>query len=217
MSKRPIESIFEEIGAKSPEEVSLDKVKPDRRELDKIVMGEILGLSEKEQLEVYKAVIDLVKSRTEKAQSVSRQKVRSGVDIMVLAEEVWKELPEKLSIFPDSYVSTIDCDEVKIEEGSIDEIDRDLHGNFIKIDGKKKYFDNVYELRFYQYCMMNRKQTALKPRKQSDLETIVKEYEKKLNKFRTELTERIKGSTSDKKLRKQLEAEVWKKIYSGTK
>jgi len=53
----------------SPEEVSLDKVKSDRRELDKIVMGEILGLSDGDQLEIYRAVIDLVKSRIEKVNS----------------------------------------------------------------------------------------------------------------------------------------------------
>lgn len=39
---RKIESIFLELGASSPDEVSLDKIKPDRRSLDKIVMGEIL-------------------------------------------------------------------------------------------------------------------------------------------------------------------------------
>jgi hypothetical protein len=70
LSQRPMGSVFEEIGANSPEEVSLDEVKSDRRRLDQIVMGEILGLSEKEQLEVYRAVIDLVKTRIEKARSV---------------------------------------------------------------------------------------------------------------------------------------------------
>ena len=52
--------IFIELGASSPQEVSLDKVKKDLRELDKIIMGEFLGLTEEEQLEVYKAVLDLV-------------------------------------------------------------------------------------------------------------------------------------------------------------
>ncbi len=41
-------SLFSELGASSPDEVSLNKVKPDRRELDKIVMGEILGLPDEE-------------------------------------------------------------------------------------------------------------------------------------------------------------------------
>ena len=80
LSHRPIESVFKEIGADTPEEISLDKVKPDRRELDEIVMGEILGLSEGEQLEVYRAVVDLVKSRIEKAKSVPKQAKRKGVD-----------------------------------------------------------------------------------------------------------------------------------------
>lgn len=74
LSERPVGSVFEEIGAEKPEEVSLDKVKPDRRELDKRVMSEILGLTEDEQLEVYRAVIDLVRSRIERARSVKKAK-----------------------------------------------------------------------------------------------------------------------------------------------
>jgi hypothetical protein len=74
MSNRSAGSIFDELGTSSPEEVSLDKVKPDRRELDKIVMGDILGLSEEEQLEVYRAVLELVKNRIEKAESKKSKK-----------------------------------------------------------------------------------------------------------------------------------------------
>jgi len=73
MSLRPIGSILEELGANSPEEVSFEKVKADRLELDKIVLRDMLGLSEKEHLEVYRAVVDLVKSRLEKAKSVGKK------------------------------------------------------------------------------------------------------------------------------------------------
>jgi len=52
-----------------PNNVSLDKVMPDRRGLDKIVF-EALGLTEEEQLEVYRAVVKLVKNRLVKARSV---------------------------------------------------------------------------------------------------------------------------------------------------
>ena len=51
-----------------PEEVSFDRIMPDRRELDKIVF-EALGLTEEEQLEVYRAVLELVKNRLLKAKS----------------------------------------------------------------------------------------------------------------------------------------------------
>lgn len=83
-------SIFKEIGSSNPSEVSLSKVKHGRRELDKIIMGEILGLTEEEQLEVYRAVVDLVKSRIEKAGSVKKK------DNFV--EEIDMELAKKETI-----------------------------------------------------------------------------------------------------------------------
>jgi hypothetical protein len=86
MSTRNIGSVFDEIGAASPEEVSLVTVKPDRRELDKVVMGDILGLTDEEQLEVYRAVVDLVRSRIERAKSVdTKSSTRDGVDLDALA------------------------------------------------------------------------------------------------------------------------------------
>jgi hypothetical protein len=96
---RPIETIFIELGAFVPEEVSLDNVKPDRRALDKIVMGDILGLTDEEQLEVYRAVVDLVKSRLERAKSLeNRTKIIGGIDVdamkRVVVEHIKKE-PER--------------------------------------------------------------------------------------------------------------------------
>ena len=87
------DSLFSELGADSPADVSLDKVKPDRRELDKIIMGEILGLTDEEQLEVYRAVIDLVKSRLEKAKSFGkRKKTKEGIDIDLLVRLVMEKV-----------------------------------------------------------------------------------------------------------------------------
>jgi type I restriction-modification system DNA methylase subunit len=101
LCERSVESIFSELGAPSPEEVSLDKVKPDRRELDKIIMGEILGLTDDEQLEVYQAVIDLVKSRLEKAKSFGkRKKSKEGIDVDLLVKTVMEKVgDETLSKF----------------------------------------------------------------------------------------------------------------------
>jgi len=85
LSPRELGSVFKEFCAETPEDVALDKVKPDRRELDKVVF-EILGLTEEEQLEVYRAVVDLVSSRIEKAKSVSGNKNKkkySEVDLLV--------------------------------------------------------------------------------------------------------------------------------------
>ena len=78
LSTRPIKSIFEELGLPkpnrdfsniNPKDISLNKILPDRRALDKIVFSAI-GLTEEEQLEVYQAVAELVKNRLSKARSV---------------------------------------------------------------------------------------------------------------------------------------------------
>ncbi|MBI4649284.1 MAG: hypothetical protein HY738_22475, partial [Bacteroidia bacterium] len=89
-------SIFKELGARKPSEVSLSKVKPDRRELDKIIMGEILGLTDEEQLEVYHAVVDLVSSRIEKAKSVEKNNnFVEGIDIIFAGKDAVSELKKQ--------------------------------------------------------------------------------------------------------------------------
>jgi len=78
LSNWPNLSLFEQFGLPKPnkdfsnirlEDVSLNEVLPDRRELDRVVF-EALGLTEAEQLEVYRAVVSLVKNRLAKAGSV---------------------------------------------------------------------------------------------------------------------------------------------------
>jgi hypothetical protein len=49
--------------------MSLGKVISDKRELDKIIF-EALGLTEEEQLEVYRAAVEFVKNRLVKARGI---------------------------------------------------------------------------------------------------------------------------------------------------
>lgn len=90
--KREVKKIFLEIGSNYAKDITLDTVMPDRRELDKIVMGEILGLSEEEQLEVYKAVIDLVRSRIEKAKGIKNKKQNNEIDTAPIKNEILKNI-----------------------------------------------------------------------------------------------------------------------------
>lgn len=78
LKDRPLRSVWEEFRLPKPdadysnirsENVTLDNVLPDRRALDKVVF-ETLGLTEEEQLAVYRAVVELVKNRLVKARSV---------------------------------------------------------------------------------------------------------------------------------------------------
>jgi hypothetical protein len=71
LAETKAESLFHEIAA-TPDEVALDKIKPERRAIDSIIMADILELTEEEQLEVYRAVIDVIKSRLGKAARQTR-------------------------------------------------------------------------------------------------------------------------------------------------
>ncbi|MEM1875008.1 MAG: hypothetical protein QXP51_05400, partial [Candidatus Hadarchaeales archaeon] len=71
IKRRPIRSIFEELGF-DPEKPIREQEPaplPDRKALDDLVF-DALGLTEQERKEVYWAVAELVKSRLDKARSV---------------------------------------------------------------------------------------------------------------------------------------------------
>ena len=78
LNNRNFMTIFEELGFQKPnetfsninsEDISLDRILKDRRELDKFIF-EAIGLNELEQLDIYKAVIILVKNRAIKAKNI---------------------------------------------------------------------------------------------------------------------------------------------------
>src|SRR4030042_6577431 len=60
-------------------------------------MGDILGLTEDEQLEVYRAVVDLVRSRIEKARSFGKKgKTKEGIDVELLTRTIKEKLGDRL-------------------------------------------------------------------------------------------------------------------------
>ncbi|WP_423746773.1 Eco57I restriction-modification methylase domain-containing protein (plasmid) [Haladaptatus sp. SPP-AMP-3] len=70
LGARPIASIFDELGTSNPESVSFERVAPDRLELDRLVVRDLLGLDEEVQLDLYRGVLKLTRQRVEKADSV---------------------------------------------------------------------------------------------------------------------------------------------------
>jgi hypothetical protein len=70
LGNRPIGSIFEELGAETPEEITLTDVKDDRRAIDEYVLGDVLALSDSDQLEIYCHIVEMVENRIGKSRSV---------------------------------------------------------------------------------------------------------------------------------------------------
>lgn len=69
LANRNIGTIFEELGTKNPEMFSIENVKPDRRELDYLILKKIFRLSDNEIIDLYKSVLKIVSLRTKKAKS----------------------------------------------------------------------------------------------------------------------------------------------------
>jgi len=96
-SKYSSKSVFEELGINLDKPIKEQEPKPlpERAELDKLIFDEI-GLTEEERLEVYRAVVDLVKSRIEKAKSFGKKPKRmKGIDIDLLVKSVIDELGDE--------------------------------------------------------------------------------------------------------------------------
>ena len=212
LSKTSCDSIFEEIGTNSPEEVSLDKIKPDRRELDEIVMGEILGLTEEEQLEVYRAVVDLVRSRLEKAGSVPKQAKRKGVDVGALAEGVLREIDiSELKKFPDDYIGDEECREIEVPKGK-PEVGSDLHGFFVKIGDARIECGSQEEAKYIEYAVMNGNARIRIPKDERIVKKAVEGYGSVYNKLKKDVSAYTRRTIQNNKLRERVEAAVWDKI-----
>jgi len=213
---RRINAVFEEIGANSPEEVTLDKVKPDRRELDKIVMGKIVGLTEEEQLEVYRAVIDLVKSRIEKAKSIKKKK-KEGIDIEEVAKNIVERV-QKLSLvkkFPDEYIEKIELfeEEIEVEKKGKISLASEITGYSIKISGETVYSTNdLLKAKFVYYSMLSGNKKIRIPIDKKLMEKSIRKYEEDRRAFKEYLNKMLDYWVPDKKIRKKIENEVMKQL-----
>ncbi|PXF51498.1 MAG: hypothetical protein C4B55_03715 [Candidatus Methanophagaceae archaeon] len=218
LSQRQVTSVFEELGATTPEEVALEKVKSDRRELDEIVMGEILGLSEEEQLEVYRAVVDLVRSRLEKARSVPRKTKRKGVDVEALAEGVLREVETgELKKFPEDFIEAgEECREIEVPSGKV-VVGSDLRGFFVKVggaSGARIECGSLEEAKFIEFAVLNGSRRVRIPKDERTVKEAVARYGSAYDRFKKVVAEQTRRNIQNSKLRRKVEAAVWAQVVT---
>jgi type I restriction-modification system DNA methylase subunit len=216
LCQRECLSILDEIGANSPEEVSLDKVKPDRRELDKIIMGEILGLSEEEQLEVYRAVIELVKSRVGRAKSVQKRKKIGELDVDELVNSVLRDVERLHGVearrFPEDYIGECPHKVVEVPKGSKVEASFDLEGPYVQIDKEKIRCASIYEAKYIEYAILAGKTSIPIPEDENTLKKAVEERGRLLEHARRSVEGFLNEAIADKKLREKVRFEVFRRL-----
>ena len=212
---RDMGSVFDELGASSPKEVSLDKVKPDRRGLDKIVMGDILGLTDEEQLEVYKAVVDLVKSRIEKSKSVGKShKVKKGIDLDATVELIISKIGDKSlkKWYEEKILLRNDLETRKLPEiGNNLTIEKGLYGWKIKGDKGSLQCTSEVEAEFLKIWLEIGSKSISIPKDEAYLLKVTAEL-KALKKEIDDIIDSYLSSILDSKLKSQILYRVWQSI-----
>lgn len=215
LSRREIGSVFEEIGTENAEEVSLNKIKPERRELDKIVMDDILGLTDDEQLEVYRAIIDLVKSRIEKSKSVGKShKVKKGIDIDAITKIIIDKIGDK-SIkkwYEKEILQRDDVKEVEIPNlGDNLRIEKGLYGWEIKGDKGSLIYESEAEAEYLKIWLELGIKSIYIPKDNIYLLKAVEELKALKNEIDA-VVESYLSSVLDAKLKSQILYRVWQSI-----
>ena len=224
MSQREVKSIFDELGARLPEDVSLNKVMSDRRELDKIVMGEILGLSEEEQLEVYRAVVDLVKSRIERARSVEskkkegkREELEATVNLYVQEfSRMHNELVERFKSFPDAYLGKdVKARVIRVPATSKAVACSNLvEGFYVDYGSGKVKCKSMNEAKYIALAILAGKTNILVPEDESTLASIVAKQEEVVRELASKIDEFLELNVTDKKLREKIKPLLLRKLLN---
>ncbi|MEM1542631.1 MAG: hypothetical protein QXV82_08370, partial [Ignisphaera sp.] len=220
MLKRDIETIFGEIGSNAPENISLNKVKRDRRKLDEIIMGKILGLTIDEQLQVYKSVIDLVKSRIEKAKSFRKRWKKKEINFESILYSVINRLNDKIikiKKFPEDYLIDYHglwSNEIKIPKGKTVS-GADLSGFYVQVDGERIYSGwSEKEAKFVYYAALTGSSSVKIPLDKHSLEKALEAFEKDYERLKKDVNDLLLTTIPDAKIRAKVEDLVWKKIFS---
>ena len=217
ISTRDIGSIFKELGAGSPEEFVLNRVESDRRELDKIVMGEVLGLTEEEQIEVYKAVLQLVKERIEKSRSVEKRKKVSGADPQALAEGILREIDtSELKKFPDDYISDYEYEIRNMPEGQ-PELGSDLRGFFVKVGDERISCASSDEAQWIYHTILNGITSIKIPKNNKIIKDTLKEYTTIFKRINRKIETSLEDYIPDRKLKEKVRTIIYKKLFSNAR
>jgi len=220
LKKHNVRSALDEIGVSFAREIELKKIKNPRRDLDAIIMGKVLGLSEPEQTEVYRGLVDLINTRLAKAASVVPSKKKpGGIDTEQLAKNVLGTLGEDtLASFVREHIAGRD-DLVghgwKPAEPVT--VDKDLYGWFVVI-GKDKVRGRIdcrseAEARYLAAWAETGAEAASVPADLDHLEKVLPEFLKLKERVASVIDDYTRGII-DQRLRARIVADLWERVRS---
>jgi type I restriction-modification system DNA methylase subunit len=211
-----VTDIFKEIGS-SPSEINLKSINQYRKMIDTIVLMKILGLSETELLDLYKAIIDLLKARVERAKTVVRKKKKKDVDVEALANGIVRRLNTKVGKFPSDYLTNYKglwSNEIKIPTGQ-PILGSDLNGFYVRVRGEEIYRGwNQEEAKFIYFAALTGASSVKLPLDKQATRIAVEAFEKDYNKLKEEVGTLLLTLIPDVKVRKKVEDRVWSLLFT---
>ncbi len=191
-------------------EFSLDNVKPDRLELDRLIL-QALGIEDQNKFlySWYPAVVRTVKDRLDKAKSLKTAKNGRKESLEKVADEILEEVAIK--DFPGDYMTENEINGQIELPASADVLGitwgRDLNAWFVSIGGEKSYFKNSITAEYVFYCARH---GTFKMPIPKNIEEVVGEVKEDLKAWSRKVDERIEEITDDREYKERL-----KKITSA--
>jgi len=200
MEKRKIGSVFDEIWDMKSD-FTLDRVKEDRLELDRLLLKTI-GIKDLDSFlyTYYQSVVRIVKERLDKAASLKTTKSgKSRESLAKVADEIIKKLDIKT--FPDDYVSDYTEEKIHIENGNRITLGGDLSGFFISVDDRKYYYRDNATAQYVYYCLLNGREDI---NIASDVTKAIKDYQEDINTWKRKMEEEVENTTNNEETRSRL-------------
>jgi len=200
MEKRKIGSVFDEIWDMKGD-FTLDRVKEDRLELDRLLLKAI-GIKDPDSFlyTYYQSVVRIVKERLDKAASLKTTKSgKSKESLAKVADEIIKKLDIKT--FPDDYVSDYAEEKIHIENGNRITLGSDLSGFFISVDDRRYYYHDNATAQYVYYCLLNGREDI---NIAIDVTKAIKDYQEDINTWKSKMEEEVENTTNNEETRSRL-------------
>ncbi|MEB3755803.1 MAG: N-6 DNA methylase [Desulfurococcales archaeon] len=190
-----------------------------RRELDRLILCDILGLSPEDFSSLYNALADLITSRIKRAESARREKKKTEINLTGVAESILKHLNLHIGKFPNEYLSNYSgpwITELILPKGNNVVLGTDLGGFYVKIDEKEVYRSwKSHIAKYIYYALLCGNNIVKIPKDENIVKKAVEIFEEDLKKLKEEVSTLLKLTVPDAKIRDKVENIIWKRLLRG--
>ncbi|PLJ77106.1 HsdM family class I SAM-dependent methyltransferase [Infirmifilum sp. SLHALR2] len=208
-------SIFSKLLERPIENIESEVKKPDRRELDRLILVDILGLEDKDLEDLYKSVMDLVKVLIIR-DNMKPKKTHKGPNVNAIATSLSRNFAHYLKVFPDEYVGNYrgEWEEINVPTAKRVELGSDIGGVYVKVNDTEIYRGwNRSAAEYIYYSILFGSLKVKIPKDKEFVEECVRKFKEDLDRMKDELNKMIEASIPDAKIREEVKSLVLRKVF----